>query len=206
MTADDLAMTDLLPGLRIGVDMDGVLADFNSGWISRYNDDFGTRLEASQVRQWDGPERLTHFASMDEFWAWARGDGRSTFRDAPALPGAVEAVDRIAQRHRLVIVSSKFPWAIPDSLAWLADHAVRAREVHFLWDKGVADCDVYLDDAVHVLRQLVAARPDAMVCRMVRPWNEPVPGTIDIESWDAFEALVDELAEARARAAAEGTR
>jgi 5'(3')-deoxyribonucleotidase len=197
MTADDLAMTDLLPGLRVGIDMDGVLADFNSGWMSRYNEHFGTQLEASQVQHWDGPERLTHFASMDEFWAWARGDGRSTFRDAPALPGAIEAVNRISQRHRLVIVSSKFPWAIPDSLAWLADHAVRAREVHFLWDKAVADCDVYLDDAVHVLQQLVAARPDATVCRMVRPWNEPVPGTIDIESWDAFEALVDGLAEAR---------
>jgi 5'(3')-deoxyribonucleotidase len=149
------------------------------------------------VQHWDSPERLTHFASMDQFWAWARGDGRSTFRDAPALPGAVEAINRIAERHRVVIVSSKFPWAIPDSLAWLAEHGVRAREVQFLWDKGVADCDVYLDDAVHVLQRLVSTRPGARVCRMVRPWNEPVPGTLDVESWEEFEALVDDLARPR---------
>jgi uncharacterized protein len=194
---DDLDIDDLVPGLRVGVDMDGVLADFNTGWMTRYNDEFGTQLDASQVGHWDGPSLLTHFGSMGEFWAWARGEGRSTFRDAPALPGAVDAVNRIAARHRLAIVSSKFPWAIPDSLAWLADHRVQAREVHFLWDKSLARCDVYLDDATHVLRELLAAQPRATVCRMVRPWNEPVPGTVDIESWEAFEALVDQLASTR---------
>lgn len=192
--ASDVELDDLLPGLRVGVDMDGVLADFNAGWMTRYNDEFGTQLQASHMDAWDGPERLTHIGSMDEFWAWARGDGRSTFRDAPALPGAVEAVNRIAVQHRLVIVSSKFPWAIPDSLAWLADHGVRAREVHFLWDKSVAACDIYLDDATHVLRDLLAGRRQATVCRMVRAWNEPVAGAVDIESWGQFEALVDALA------------
>jgi 5'(3')-deoxyribonucleotidase len=187
------------------MDMDGVLADFNTGWMTRYNAEFGTQLDATQVVHWDGPEILTHFGSMNEFWTWARGDGRSTFRDAPALPGAIEAAHRIARRHRLVIVSSKFAWAIPDSLAWLADHGVPAREVHFLWDKTLADCDVYLDDATHVLNALVAARPGATVCRMVHAWNEPVPGCVDIESWGQFEALVEALAEVRRRDAGAAT-
>jgi 5'(3')-deoxyribonucleotidase len=191
----DDPFSDLLPGIRVGVDMDGVLADFNTGWMRRYNEEFGTRLEASQVLRWDGLEELTHFASMAEFWDWARGAGRSTFRDAPALPGAIESVQRIARRHRLVIVSSKFAWAIPDSLAWLADHGVPAREVHFLWDKTLVDCDVYLDDAPHVLRALVAARPEAAVCRMVCAWNEALPGVLDVHSWREFEALVDRVAE-----------
>jgi 5'(3')-deoxyribonucleotidase len=178
----------------VGIDMDGVLADFNTGWMTRYNREFGTALEASLVQRWDGLEDLTHFASMADFWDWARGEGRSTFRDAPALPGAIEAVNRIAERHRLVIVSSKFAWAIPDSLAWLADHGVRAREVHFLWDKALADCDIYLDDAPHVLRHLVAMRPEAVVCRMVCAWNEPLPGCLDVASWDQFEAVVEQVA------------
>ena len=52
---------DLLPGIRVGIDMDGVLADFNTGWMSRYNAEFGTDLEASMVEQWDGLYTLMHF-------------------------------------------------------------------------------------------------------------------------------------------------
>jgi 5'(3')-deoxyribonucleotidase len=185
---------DLLPGIRVGIDMDGVLADFNTGWMRRYNAEFGTELDASMVQQWDGLYTLTHFESMAEFWSWAQGDGRSTFRDAPPLPGAIEAVKRIGREHRVCIVSSKFDWAIPDSLAWLADHGVPAREVHFLWDKTLAACDIYLDDAPHQLHELATGLPDAVVCRMVHPWNDPMDGVVDIHSWEEFEALVDRVA------------
>jgi 5'(3')-deoxyribonucleotidase len=189
---------DRLSGLRIGVDMDGVLADFNTGWMTRYNHDFDADLNASMVQKWDGLYTLTHFGSMAEFWAWAQGDGVSTFRHAPPLPGAVEGIQRIGQKHRVAIVSSKFDWAIPDSLAWLADHDVPAREVHFLWDKTLAKCDVYLDDAPHQLQELRDSLPDAVVCRMVHAWNHPMPGVVDVHSWEEFEAIVDDVAETRA--------
>jgi 5'(3')-deoxyribonucleotidase len=188
---------DRAEALRIGVDMDGVLTDFNAGWMERYNRDFGTDLRVEQVRRWEGLFELTHFGSMDDFWGWARGDGRSVFRDLPPIDGAVETLQRLARRHRVVIVSSKFDWAVPDSLAWLAEHKVPAREVHFVWRKSRVPCDVYLDDAPHQLAELVSSRPEAVVCRMVRPWNDPLPGTLDVEGWESFEALVDRVVRER---------
>jgi 5'(3')-deoxyribonucleotidase len=156
------------------------------------------------VQQWDGLYALTHFDSMTSFWTWAQGEGSSTFRDAPPLPGAIEAIKRIGARHRVVVVSSKFDWAIPDSLAWLADHGVPAREVHFLWDKTLADCDIYLDDAPHHLAELNTTMPDAVVCRMVPPWNRPMEGVEDVHSWEEFEAVVERVAEEREASHREG--
>jgi uncharacterized protein len=176
--------------LRLGIDLDGVVADFNTGWMERYNRDFRANLHHSQVVSWDGMVGLTHFASMDEFWEWARQGPASIFRDLPVFPGALETIAELGREYRIVIISSKFDWAIPDTLAWLAEHRVAAREIHFVWDKTSVPCDIYLDDGPHNLEALVAARPTALICRMVRGWNRPVPGTIDVADWPEFRRVV----------------
>jgi 5'(3')-deoxyribonucleotidase len=183
--------------LRLGIDLDGVVADFNVGWMERYNREFGTQLHHSQVVMWDGLQSLTHFASMDDFWEWARSGPKSIFRDLPIFAGAREVMERLAGEHRIVIVSSKFDWAIPDTLAWLSDHRIPAREIHFVWDKTGVPCDVYLEDAPHNLQALVERRRESLVCRMVRPWNSPLDGARDVADWAEFE---DAVAEWRERA------
>jgi uncharacterized HAD superfamily protein len=67
--------------MRLGIDMDGVVADFNQGWVDRYNRDFHASVSVHDVVEWNAPVALTHFGDMDEFWVWARtcGEGRSIF-------------------------------------------------------------------------------------------------------------------------------
>jgi 5'(3')-deoxyribonucleotidase len=180
--------------LRLGIDLDGVVADFNAGWMQRYNREFDAQLDPSQVVMWDGLQRLTHFGSMEDFWSWAQLGTSSIFRDLPLFDGAVETMSELGREHRIVIVSSKFDWAIPDTLAWMSEHRVPAREIHFVWDKTSVPCDVYLEDAPHNLDALVASHPDALVCRMVRPWNQPVAGAVDVADWPAFARAVAERA------------
>lgn len=182
--------------LRIGVDLDGVVADFNAGWIDLYNREFGTAISSDEVVGWDHMLTLTHFPVMDEFWTWARSahdDRRCIFRYLGTYPGAVDGLRDLVGRHHVVIVSHKFPWAIPDTLAWLAELEVPLQEIHFLRAKAQVDCDVYLEDAPYQLADLRAGRPDAIVCRFVRPWNKPVEGCVDIHDWSAFVAYVDAL-------------
>ncbi|MGI9579254.1 MAG: 5' nucleotidase, NT5C type, partial [Microthrixaceae bacterium] len=56
--------------LRLGVDLDGVVANFNRGWIERYNRDFGGSVSEHEVVEWDSPVNLTHFGGMGPFWDW----------------------------------------------------------------------------------------------------------------------------------------
>ena len=183
--------------MRLGVDLDGVVADFNRGWIDRYNAEFDTDIAHDAVTTWGGLTALTHFPDMDEFWLWASdfGDG-SLFRHLETYPEAVPALERLAQDKDVVIITTKPGWAVADTLAWIADHRLPTREVHIVEmgaPKWVIPCDVYLDDAPHVIEEIHHNRREATVCRYVRPWNIPVPGVHDIADWKEFEELVKSL-------------
>ena len=78
-------------------------------------------------------------------------------------------------------------------MEWIAEHRIPTREVHIVGKKWEVDCDVYLEDAPHNLEELVAQRPDRVVARYVRPWNDPVDGAVDIDDWDQFMKLVDSV-------------
>ena len=177
--------------MRLGIDLDGVVADFNTGWVSRYNHEFGSDLTTDLVDSWNAMGDLTHFESMGAFWTWAqRGDHGSVFRHLETYPDALETLHRLANDHDIVIISAKPDWAIHDTFAWIADRRIPTREVHITDEKWRVPCDVYLDDSPRQIVELHTNRPEATTCRYVRPWNEPVLGVRDVHTWDEFESLV----------------
>jgi uncharacterized protein len=179
--------------MRLGIDLDGVVADFTSGWVARYNEEFATDIDVEGVETWGAMVDLTHFQSMDEFWEWsADGEDGSVFRNLETYPGALESLQRLSRDHLIVILTTKPDWAIFDTFAWLSEHRIPTREVHITENKWMVPCDVYLDDAQHQLETLARERPDTTVCRFVRPWNAPIFGVRDIHDWDEFEALVQQ--------------
>ena len=197
-------MTTSSTTLRLGIDLDGVVADFNHGWTWRYNRDFAHLIDepltAGHVVEWDAPTILTHFDTMDEFWVWAEtcAEGRSIFHGLDPYPGAVDALHRLRNAgHHLVILTTKPDFAISDTYHWLGRHDIPATEIHLLDDKTAVSCDIYLDDAAHNLEALVPARPEAVVCRYVQPWTGPIDGTVEVHSWSDFESHVEHHASKR---------
>ena len=178
--------------MRLGIDLDGVVADFSKGWVDFYNRDFGADLEPDLVVAWDGLTTMTHFEDMGAFWRWSSDlDGRSLFWHLETFPGAVEALRELdAEGHHIVILTTKPHFAIADTHEWIAAHEIPTNEIHILEDKWRIDCDVYLDDGPRILPDLVAHRPDRLVCRYVRPWNTPVTGAVDVADFDEFRAVV----------------
>jgi len=182
--------------VRLGIDLDGVVADFNTGWTRLYNAEFGAELASESITAWKAPAQLPHFGSMSAFWKWARTcgpEGVSLFRTLDPYPGALEALQRLSRRHRIVIITSKPRYAVHDTYAWIAEHRLPTTDVHIVDDKSSIACDVYLEDADHNLVRLARERPEAIVCRFVRPWNGPHEGIVDVADWDEFELVVERL-------------
>jgi uncharacterized HAD superfamily protein len=180
--------------MRLGIDLDGVVCDFNAGWMRLHMAEFGSKLKPEMVVGWNNLHELGGFADMPAFWKWARAneDRPSIFRHLEPYPEALETMCALRdQGHRIVILTAKPRWAIPDTLRWIADHELPTEEIHIRYRKYRVDCDVYLDDSPIVLPDLVRHRPGAAICRMIRPWNGPVEGAIDIDGWHTFREFVE---------------
>ena len=182
--------------MRLGIDLDGVVANFTKGWMDFYNRQYGTEFEVADSKRWNDLVDLTHFNDIGEFWKWSSDlDGRSVFWHLEPFPGAVEALKALAEAgHDIVVITTKPGFAVDDTHDWIEHHRIPAAEVHILEDKWLVDCAVYLDDGPHILPALVRHRPSRVVCRYVRPWNDPVPGTIDVSDFDEFREVVDRIA------------
>lgn len=181
--------------MRLGIDLDGVVANFTEGWMSFYNRQFDTNLVFADSQRWEDVIDLTHFEDMDQFWDWSSDlDGRSIFWHLEPYPGAIEALRDLAdQGHRVVILTQKPSFAIADTHEWVARHGIPAAEIHIIDAKWAIDCDVYLDDGPHMIPRLVRHRPDRVVCRYVRAWNDPVEGAVDVHDFDEFRDVVARL-------------
>lgn len=184
--------------MRLGIDLDGVVANFTQGWMDFYNRDFGTDLRFEDSQNWGDLVDLTHFNDIDEFWRWSSDlDGHSIFWHLDPFPGAVEAMRSLVDHgHQIVIITTKPDFAYRDTHVWVERHRIPAAELHIFEgnDKWVVECDVYLDDGPHVLPGLLKHRPDKTICRYVRPWNWPLDGAIDVHDFPEFGDLLGRLA------------
>lgn len=182
--------------MRLGIDLDGVVANFTKGWMSFYNRDFGTGLVVEDSQRWNDLVDLTHFEDVGQFWEWSSDlDGRSVFWHLEPFPGAIEAIQGLSDTgHDIVIITTKPEFAVGDTHEWVERHQIPAAEVHILEDKWLVDCEVYLDDGPHVLPGLVRHRPESTVCRYVRPWNRPVEGAVDVRDFAEFREIVGRVA------------
>ncbi|MFV1961497.1 MAG: hypothetical protein ACC658_06655, partial [Acidimicrobiia bacterium] len=100
--------------MRLGIDLDGVVANFTQGWMNFYNRDYGTNLVFEDSQNWGDLVDLTHFNDINEFWEWSSDlDGHSVFWHLDPFPGAVEAVRSLVDAgHQIVVITMKPDFAV----------------------------------------------------------------------------------------------
>lgn len=181
----------------LGVDLDGVCADYTMGFRS-----------VASI-EWDVPESsLTTEVSWD-FGEWgldragflalhrASVQDHRMFRDMPAIDGASESLWRLSDAgvwirvitHRLV-TNWGHAIIVSDTVEWLDLRRIPYRDLCFLGRKPEVQADAYVEDAPHNIEALRAGGNVVIV--FDQPYNRHLPG-LRASTWGEVEAIVAEL-------------
>jgi 5'(3')-deoxyribonucleotidase len=173
--------------VRIGIDADNVLADFQGHWISLYEKWFQREVDPELATQWDCIVDGTHFENSSEFWAWAESVPEF-WESMPAEPGAQGAVYELKRKgHELLVLTNRKDKASTPTKIWVLEqlpHGSITSIHHIPGDKSVVDCQLYIDDNPRRLVELAAKKPNVVI--FDQPWNQEVetkPGLIRCKGW-----------------------
>lgn len=184
-------------GYRIGVDLDGVCADFDRQWRTKYQEWFGGEALAF-TGSWDAFLEQTHFENEAEFWAWVN-EVPNFWESMPAVPGAFGAILTLArQGNEVVFITSRHQQTRQATETWLKRFwplSLRRPQIHHTnkSQKGAIECQLYVDDNPAVLEAL---RGKPCVLIFDQPWNTEVKsgrGLHRVRGWAELTKFVGRL-------------
>lgn len=178
--------------MRIGVDIDGVVLDFQQTWAELYQEYFDRYLPYEALRSYDALLTHTHFEDMVEFNDWfSRAGG---WRNMPWVPGSRGGLDGcVARGHRIDLVTARPDCAKQDTLRWFETWIPKGTTLYFTDQKHEVPCDLYIDDTKHVIESLVANGKKAVI--FDQPWNRhtinTAGSTVRAGDWHQVVEIVD---------------
>ena len=186
--------------MKIGIDIDDVLADSLPYYTRAFNQRFGLQIDLADAawRIFDRFPRISRQEAHDFFSGLIEA---GFFSSRPLLPGAKEAVESLSEDgHRMFIITGRAPQDEAITRSWLTHVGLlsrfeavihRAREPVDRHKSGAASglqLDVFIEDELAVATAV--AETAIPVLLYDQPWNRGVlPGNVcRIRSWT--EALI----------------
>lgn len=186
----------------LGVDLDGVVADFHRGlkpiaaeWLgvdeSSLSDEVSYGFREWQLEPYGGYEALHRFAVKE----------RDLFQKLPPIEGAPAALRRLSARDvRIRIITHRLyiKWfhqeAVQQTVEWLEHHGIPYWDLCFMRDKSAVGADLYIEDSPLNIQQLRAEGHEVLAFRNSTNRALPEPGALD---WQGVERFVLERFAAR---------
>lgn len=192
--------------MKIAIDVDEVLAEYQNGFIEFHNKYYGTNLKRHHFAKsykledaWGGTEdeaidKVYHFYQTKDF------------KKMEPVPGAIEAVRKLAQKHDLFVVTSRQNFASPVTLEWLDKHFPDTFSGilfanHFAKEGAPKDkseickeigAELLIDDSLTYAKD--CAKKGIKVKLFDRPWNqtENLPKNIQrVFSWQEILKIIN---------------
>lgn len=185
---------------RAGIDIDGVLYDWDARARALLESRFGVSLDERSSSYYGREEQLKKIlgpASGALAWQWLfqqEAANQGLWSMGEPIPDAVEAVSRLALTHDVVLITKRPRAALHESYWWLRTVGLAPTELVFIHPdsdrgKSTVPCAWYVDDSPAVVTEL--ERIGHKVFLFDQPWNQDCAAGRRVRSW---EELLDELA------------
>eukprot|EP01133_Synstelium_polycarpum_P010104 gene10104-11780_t len=129
----------------IAIDMDGVIADTESHFITWYYKDYGVLVNRAELF---GKPESEAFPNKEAVLKFVHSPG--FFRTLPVMAGAVEVIQELMKDFEIYIVSAamEFPQSLSEKKEWLQEHFpfISWKNIVFCGDKSIIDTDYMIDD------------------------------------------------------------
>jgi uncharacterized HAD superfamily protein len=183
--------------LRIGIDVDGVLANFTRGYAELIKQTSGRNLLTAEMIarppswNWD---RDAGYTKEEETAAWGAINESLTFwADLEPLvrPAIFDALDEIAQENDLYFITTRMGQHPKRQTEWwLASHGIQFPTVLVTAQKGPVaeglDLEAFLDDRDKNLYEIQDAIPECKLFVLDYPYNQNVTCAQRVHSVEEF--------------------
>jgi 5'(3')-deoxyribonucleotidase len=193
----DKQMTSNPEQIVLGVDLDGVCADFYgymrevaAEWFERPVEELSENVTYG-LREW-GIETADQYDSLHRFAVTSR----DLFRTVPMIPGARKTLRRLSDEgYRIRIITHRLfihffhALAVQQTIEWLDGHGIPYSDLCFMKDKHKVGADIYIEDGPRHIETLRGHNCYAICFANSTNVNVPEPRASD---WDEVYELVHE--------------
>ncbi|WBL20829.1 5' nucleotidase, NT5C type [Zunongwangia sp. HRR-M8] len=129
----------------IAIDMDGVMADVETHFLTWYNKEYSENLSREDIR---GKSESNAFPVKGIIKKYANSS--HFFETAPVMDGAIHAVQKLQENYEIYVVSAamEFPISLTEKRNWLQNHFpfISWKNIIFCGNKSIINTDFMIDD------------------------------------------------------------
>jgi hypothetical protein len=116
--------------MRVGIDIDGVLADSLSLWVRELNIYFNKNVRVEDFHLYD--IRKTYDLAVDEIDSFIELKGKDLMTRSLPFPGASYYLDKIKKHHDIYIITARNGCYRDDTERWLKKHGFSYDRLYLL--------------------------------------------------------------------------
>lgn len=169
--------------IRIGIDVDGVLRDFDTKVMEIIKREFPDKVLSDVTHGWDFPNVDMGIEELSKLWRETHAE--EIYQEAPLMPNVKEDFAELKEwsraqktRYQYVCVTAQMPYLAHHTYYWLGKNRFNFMEMYISNNKHTIDIDMMVDDSPKNYDKWVkSGRDESTFILFDRPYNQDCPAT-----------------------------